>query len=150
MTKRPDLASAEAALRRDVDEITRSGTSGVQELAEQFGVSVGSVYRWMDPDARESLSLARAGEIARQHGVTAMAEWLALCAGCRLVPIRSTDATIADALAAAGRVVTDLSDGHVSDDDLEHMAKLEVALTSLRRSAIDRRRSDLRTVGEES
>lgn len=148
MTKQANLASAEAALRRDIDEITRAGGSGVQEVAEQFGVSVGSVYRWMDPDAREAVSLSRAGEIARQHGVTAMAAWLALCAGCRLVPIRGTGASIADALAAAGQVVTDLSDGHVSDRDLENMATLEAALTSLRRAAVERRRGDLRTVGE--
>ncbi|MBM20769.1 MAG: hypothetical protein CMN87_12230 [Stappia sp.] len=140
MTKRPDIFTLESALRRDVDEITRcTGDSGVRLIADLFGVNLGSVYRWMDPDLRDGISAERAGEIARRFGVTAVAEWLAHQAGCRLVPIDPDEVSISDTMAALGQTVSDLADGDVSDEDLEHIGDLERNLAALKRAALKRR-----------
>lgn len=68
-----------------------------------------------------------------------MAEWLAACAGCRLVPIDADDCDLASVMAALGQMVTGLADGDVSEQDLEQAERLQKLISALLINAHRRR-----------
>jgi hypothetical protein len=131
------------AITRDLSAVgALVGSSGAAAVAAHVGVSATAPYRWADPDADYELSVMRAGMIAREFGVTAVAEWLALCAGCRLVPLDGGGAADLPAtIAALGTVVADLADGHVSDEDLTHIDALVAHIEAIKERALDARRA---------
>jgi hypothetical protein len=118
--------SVHDAITRAFDEIQqRTGEQGIAAAAATLGVSQWTLYAASDPDRDGELSLLRAGLLTQVYGIRALAEWLADKAGCDLVEREPTASPgIARVLAALGQTVQDLSDQHMSDEDVRHAQEL--------------------------
>ncbi|MAA99717.1 MAG: hypothetical protein CMN87_14765 [Stappia sp.] len=118
--------SVHDAITRAFDEIQqRTGEQGIAAAAATLGVSQWLLYAASDPDRDGELSLLRAGLLTQVYGIRELAEWLADKAGCDLVErTPASGPGFSGVLAALGQTVQDLSDQHLSDDDVRNIQAL--------------------------
>ena len=127
LLKRRAFGSVHDAIDRALEEIQRvSGEKGIAAAAATLGCSQSLIYKASDPDMEGvELSLLRAGMLTQVFGIRELAEWLADKAGCDLVertPVSGPG--FSGVLAALGQTVQDLSDQHLSDDDVRNIQEL--------------------------
>ena len=139
LLKRRAFGSVHDAIARALEEIQQiTGEQGIAAAAATLGCSQSLIYKVTDPDMESvELSLLRAGLLTEVYGLRALAEWLADKAGCDLVPREPTESPgFAVLLSALGQTVQDLSDQHLSEEDIRHAQEL-IRLLQAQISACD-------------